>query len=790
MDNNSLEALELKKIISRVKELAATKIGREIISKLTPVSDLEYVRERLREVTVGCEIVREYGYPGFGGIKDVRETVKKAEKEMTLSVAEIIDVRDTLYGFGELRTFFNHIVDVADPELVASSYSLLTDKALQVKDLTPLKREINRCIDDYGEIKDSASTRLRSLRRKMEDLEDRIRQELEDIIRSSRYQSMLQDSLVTRRENRYVVPVKKEYRNTFSGIVHDHSASGMTVYMEPMAVVELNNTLREVKSEEEKEIERILQQLSYKIAGRVGEIISGLKICSLLDVVFARVKYSREIDGTAPELNDRGVVEIRGGRHPLLQEDPVPIDIQVGDDFTSLIITGPNTGGKTVSLKTVGLFVLMAECGLHLPADRGTNIATFEDVFADIGDEQSIEQNLSTFSSHMNNIRRFLREADDNSLVLLDELGAGTDPGEGAALGISILEKLKAGKVTTVATTHYSQLKSYAYNTEGVENASVEFDIETLKPTYRLIMGIPGGSNAFQIAQRLGIPEEIVIRAEEYIGEGELKVEEIISRINQDRRKYEELKYEMENKKSRVEKMEKKYQKRLQELEEKEEEIIREARREAKQLLRQARQKTKKMVRELKEKDYTHRSEVDRKATEITEGIKDLEEEFSRPEKDGEIDRKLEFEPGDRVRIRSAGQKGEVLEVNEENNELVIQAGIMKVTASVDDVVPAEVPEQEKEEMVKNYRVKKSQRVSPSLDLRGDRYEEAQRKLDKYLDDVFLAGINQVEIIHGKGSGALRKAVREVLEEHPHIPSYREGKPAEGGSGVTIVNVS
>ncbi|MFW5999476.1 MAG: endonuclease MutS2 [Halanaerobiaceae bacterium] len=790
MDKNSLEALELDKIISRVKNLAATDIGREIIDKLNPIADLEYVQARLREVTVGREIVREYGFPGFGGIKDIREIIKKVEREMSLTAEEIIAVRDTVYGFGELRNFFNHVVEDADPELVTSSYSLLTERALEIKALTPLKKEINRCIDDYGEIRDTASPRLNSLRRRMKDLEDKIRQELEGIVRSSRYQSMLQDTLVTRRENRYVVPVKKEYRNTFSGIVHDHSASGMTVYMEPMAVVELNNTLREVKSEEEAEIERILQQLSYKISGRSEEIISGLRICSLLDVVFARVKYSREIDGTAPALNDSGIIEIRGGRHPLLPEDPVPIDIEAGDDFTSLVITGPNTGGKTVSLKTVGLFVLMAECGLHLPADRGTNIAVFENVFADIGDEQSIEQNLSTFSSHMNNIRRFLRQADSNSLVLLDELGAGTDPREGAALGISILEELKAGGVTTVATTHYSQLKSYAYNTSGVENASVEFDIETLKPTYRLIMGIPGGSNAFQIALRLGLPEKIISRAEEYISEGELQVEDIISRINQDRRRYEELKLEMERKNSQVEKMKTEYEKRLHKLEKKEEEIIREARREAKQLVRQARERTKKMVRELKKKDFTQRPEIDRKATEITEEVKELENELSPDTEDKNESKKVDYQPGDRVRIRSVGQKGEILEVDEENNQLVIQAGVMQVTADMSDIVPAAVPDKEKEEMVKNYRLQKSQHVSPTLDLRGNRYEEAQRNLDKYLDDVFLAGIKEVEIIHGKGSGALRKAVREVLDDHPHVPSYREGKPVEGGSGVTIVSIS
>jgi len=492
--------------MNEVKSLADTLLGQKLISEIKPFKDSKYIEERLKEVSQAKRILEDYSRPPFGGIRDIRKSLKKTNKEMVLSISELIDIETTVGGFKNIRNFFNDITKDVDQRMIEREYNLIFEIGDKIDVFDDLQKEINRCIDYSGYVKDEASSKLKSLRMRSESIENQIRDRLDSITKSSKYQNMLQESIVTRRDNRYVVPVKKEYRNSFEGIVHDQSASGMTIFMEPMEVLKLNNELREVKEAEQREIQRILQKLSYMVASFSKEIKNSLQQTTILDMIFAKAKYSRKVNGTAPSLNDNGIIEIKEGRHPLLNEDPVPITINVGDGFKNLVITGPNTGGKTVSLKTVGLFVLMVQSGLHIPAEDGSLIGVFDKVFADIGDEQSIEQNLSTFSSHMNNINTYLEEADSKSLILLDELGAGTDPREGAALGIAILERLKSKNAITVATTHYSQLKSYAYSYPGVENASVEFDLESLKPTYKLIMGIPGGSNAFEIALRLGLP--------------------------------------------------------------------------------------------------------------------------------------------------------------------------------------------------------------------------------------------------------------------------------------------
>lgn len=792
MDQHTLDVLEFGKIVDQLKDYAETNIGREILINIGPVKNINYVRESLKEVTTAKELLKEFGRPPFGGIRDLREILKKPEKEMVLSTDEISRIYSSLVGFGNLKDYFNNIIEETDPELINNLYSIIIDKAERIEVLKGLEREIENTIDEYGEVKDSASSRLKSLRRKKDKIEGQIRDKLESIVRGNKYQTMLQDSLITRRENRYVVPVKKEYRNSFSGIVHDQSSSGMTIFMEPMSVVKLNNRLREVKSEEESEIYRILQQLTQKIQKMISPIKNNLKLSSVLDVAFARARYSDKIGGIAPEINQDGEINIKQGRHPLLQNEPVPIDVEVGDDFNTLVITGPNTGGKTVSLKTIGLFILMTEAGLHIPADRGTSISIFQKVFADIGDEQSIEQNLSTFSSHMNKIKRFLKQAGESTLVLLDELGVGTDPREGAALGIAILEQLKDNNVTTVATTHYSQLKSYAYSTSGVENASVEFDLETLRPTYRLIMGVPGGSNAFEIALRLGLPEHLIEQAKGLTDEGELQVESIISDLNKQRKKYENMNKELDSEKRKVERLKDEYEEKLNRMEDKEERVIEKAHQKAEEIVNKTKKKSKRIIKDLKESDYTSRPEVDRKATSTHEKIKNLDKEVE-DDKDNKDETKQEIDKsikkGDLVRVMSLGQKGEVLEINEAKEEATIQAGAMKVTASLEDLSKAETQDVKKDEMVKKYKVKKSESISPRIDIRGERYEDAQRKVDKYLDDAFLAGFKKLEIVHGKGTGALREAVSEMLDNHSHVKSYRLGRQKEGGSGVTIVTL-
>lgn len=788
MHKHSIEVLELEKIMKDVEEQADTFLGQKVISEINPVKNLDYIKERLQEVTQAKKIYNDYSKPPFGGIRDVREYLKKADKEIVLSISELIDIESTVGAFKNIRKFFNEIKENSDKRIIEREYNIIFEIGDEIDVFADLQSEINRCIDYTGVVKDEASPKLKSLRNRLKSIENKVRDQLERITKSSKYQDMLQESLVTRRENRYVVPVKKEYRNSFDGIVHDQSSSGMTIFMEPMEVVKLNNELREVKEEEEREIYRILQQLSYLVADFSKEIKDSLKNVTVLDQIFAKAKYSAMVDGSAPSLNDQGIIKINNGRHPLLKEDPVPISIEVGDGFNNLVITGPNTGGKTVSLKTVGLFVLMVQSGLHIPADEDSLIAVFNKVFADIGDEQSIEQNLSTFSSHMNNIRNYLEAADSKSLVLLDELGAGTDPREGAALGISILEKLKTKNAITIATTHYSQLKSYAYSFPEVQNASVEFDLESLKPTYKLIMGVPGGSNAFEIALRLGLPEEIVDEARKLIDKKELEVENIIKELNNERKRYQELREEAEYKHQQVSKMKEEYEEKMASFKKEKEEIIKEAKKEAKKIIKDAEKKSKRIIRNLKEKSEATRPELDRKATEINKSLKDFKNklEIEKEEKEKESDQ--EIKKGMTVRIRNLGKKGRVVDI--EGDKAIVEAGVMKINADKSDLIPIEMPEVEQDRLVKKYRVKKNQNTTNSIDLRGMRYDDAQRKLDKYLDDVRLAGYNTVEVIHGKGTGALRKAVEEVLEGNSLVEDYRYGKQSEGGMGVTIVSLS
>lgn len=790
MKEHSLEVLEYHKIINMTAERAATKIGKEIVKNLEPVSNKDYIKERLAEVTALKSMISEFSTPPFGGIRDIREDLKKAAKGSVLSTDAISRVRSTLRGVSEMMRYLSSIKSDLDPRIIEREYQIIYELTSDLKTRPALAREIDRCINEYGEVADDASAKLKSLRGKMDSIENSIRDKLDSIIKSKHYQDMLQESIVTRRENRYVVPVKQEQRNNFDGIVHGQSASGLTLFMEPMAVVRLNNELREVKAKESAEIQRILQVLSSKIAQDEEIIKTDLMIMTRLDSIAAAAKFSLDYDCNQAEINEKGIIELNQARHPLLKEDPVPIDLHLGDDISTLVITGPNTGGKTVALKTVGLLTMMTQTGLHIPAAANSTVAVFKNIFADIGDEQSIEQSLSTFSSHMHRIREFLAESDSSTLVLMDELGVGTDPEEGAALGISILEKLQQKNAITIATTHYSQLKSYAYTTDKVENASVEFDIETLKPTYKLIMGVPGGSNAFEIALRLGIPREIIDRARTLLSEEEIKVEDIINELNQERNRYQRLRQEMEEFRNREKELKEKYEKMIEEQQQKHEKEMEAARQEAEEIVAETKKEAKRIISNLKEKDYTQRSEVDRAQTSANQELKELsqilESEKEKAEEETPADK---FSVGDEVRVRSIGRKGEITDIDQDKKEAQIQAGIMKVTASLGDLVKVDIPEDNKDEMLKKYKVKKSQHVSPKLDLRGERYEAAQYKVDKYLDDAFLAGLNEVEIVHGKGTGALREAVEEILEKSSHVEDYRLGRQREGGSGVTIVKI-
>jgi DNA mismatch repair protein MutS2 len=732
LKEHSLEVLEYKKIIKMTADRAATNIGQEIVNNLKPVNNADYIQERLAEVTAMKSMIAEFSTPPFGGVRDIRDDLKKAAKGSVLSTDAISRVRSTLRGVSELQRYLESIKADLDPRIVEREYQLIYDLCSDLQNRPGLAREIDRCINEYGELADDASAKLKSLRSKMDSIENSIRDKLDSIIKSNHYQDMLQENIVTRRENRYVVPVKQEQRNNFDGIVHGQSASGLTLFMEPMAVVRLNNELREVRAKESAEIQRILQMLSSKIAQDEKIIKRDLMIITRLDSIAAAAKFSLDFECNAPEINEKGLIELNQARHPLLKEDPVPIDLKLGDDITTLVITGPNTGGKTVALKTVGLLTLMTQTGLHIPAAANSTVAVFKKIFADIGDEQSIEQSLSTFSSHMHRIREFLAESDDSTLVLMDELGVGTDPEEGAALGISILEKLQQKNAVTIATTHYSQLKSYAYTTDEVENASVEFDIETLKPTYKLIMGVPGGSNAFEIALRLGIPQEIIDRARTLLSDESIKVEDIINELNQERNRYQKLREEMEELRDHEKKLKEKYEKMIEEQQQKHEKEMKAAREEAEAIVEETKKETKRIISNLKSKDFTQRSEVDRAQTSANQNLKELSEILeAENEKEKEKIDADEFKEGDQVRVRSIGRKGEITSIDRDKKEAQIQAGIMQVTASLADLVKVDIPDDSEEKQLKNYRVKKAQHVSPKLDLRGERYEAAQYKVDK-----------------------------------------------------------
>ena len=795
MHHPSLEVLEFNKIKEMVAEQARTYPGKDKVRALVPFKYKDQVQYKLQEAGQAAALIEELGRPPLLCPEAIPAILERANKEIVLQISEISKVERLIRSTGNTLGYFKELKDLE--EKYKSGDNLIIDGPLlkyaeNLERQSGLLNEINKIIDENNEIKDTASNKLKNIRNNIDSTENQIRNKLDSIIRDTGRQKMLQDTIVTRRENRFVVPVKQEYKNTFSGIIHDQSSSGLTVFMEPVEVVKLNNNLRELQQDEKAEIHRILRELTLKIAACYRPLKKNFSILVKVDEIFARGGFLNEYAGTVPAVNKSGYIKIVQGRHPLLGDQAVPIDIHVGGKFRTLLITGPNTGGKTVALKTLGLFVSLAGSGIPVPADDGTRISIFDSVFADIGDEQSIEQNLSTFSSHMNKINMFLTEAGPNSLVLLDEIGAGTDPREGAALGIALLDEFKAKNAVTVATTHYSQLKSYAYSNEGVENASVEFDLESLSPTYRLIMGVPGGSNAFEIALRLGLPDKIIKEARTLLDEDELVVEEIIADLNDKRRYYEEKNLELEKLESRLEKEKEELEKDKEKLAKDKKNILEETREQARRELRQAQAKAKRILSELKNKDFANRPEVDRLETEINQEIKGMEEKFKaeRSEdkgKDKEVSH--DFQPGEEVRINSLAQTGEIIELDDSKKEATVQAGIMQVTVDQSDLSPTPDDEEENNKTFKKYKVKKNKSVSNSLDIRGKRYEEAQQIVDKYLDDAFLAGLTEVEIIHGKGSGALREAVAELLEDSPHVKSFRTGGEGEGGLGVTIVKI-
>lgn len=784
MNERTLRVLEFDKILQKIENYAGSARGKELVRELKPSTDFSWIKDALQETTEAVRLLVEGERIPLGGIFDIRSSVKRAALGGILAPAELLEIGSTMRASRLMREYIGSHQE---------SVEILADWGLRLGSFGWIERELERCIGPEGEILDSASPKLHSLRSQMKVLQNRVRDKLDSMIHSSENSKYLQDLIVTVRNDRYVIPVKQEYRSLFPGIVHDQSASGATLFIEPMAVVELNNQLRIVEAGEADEIQRILGEFSEKIKSISNELLTSTDILARFDLVFAKGRYSLDIQGVEAELNQDGILEIYKGRHPLLTGKVVPITVTLGNDYDTLVITGPNTGGKTVTLKTVGLLTLMAQSGLHIPASSGSKIAVFNEVFCDIGDEQSIEQSLSTFSSHLTQIVKIMAAVSGKDcLVLLDELGAGTDPSEGAALAMSILTDLHRLGVRTVATTHYSELKAFAYKTEGIENASVEFDIETLRPTYHLITGLPGSSQAFEIASKLGLPEHLITQARSYISAETAQVEEMLRQIENDHRKAREDRRVSEEARAKGESYRKQYESELTKFQHQKEELIRQAKAEAREILIEARRESENLLRQLREASKEEvNAIVNESRQRLTEGIAKLEEKPVKPVRQPQKQDRALFKPGSRVRAISLNQTGTVLEVNDDG--LLVQLGILKASLPFNDLELIE--ESTTVKSSKPLRktgatgLETAQTISTEISLRGLTVDEALYQLEKYIDQAVLAGLHKFRVIHGKGTGALRQAVQRYLRENPVVLSATFAEQNEGGLGATVVEL-
>lgn len=803
MEERTLRVLEYGKVLELLADKTSSSLGRELAEGLQPSDDPVIIKEMLGEVSE-CRALREMGDQiPLGGIHDVREAVKRADAGGILVAEVLIHISSTLRASRQIAAFFAQRKERTP---------LLSDWAQGIGDFRQLERAIDAAIGPGGEVQDSASPELGRIRAQIRTYQNRLKDKLDSMVRSSEMQRYLQENLVTMRNDRYVLPVKQEYKAMVPGIVHDQSSSGATLFIEPMAVVELNNQLRQLDAAEQEEIRRILAELSAAVGSRAPEIRATISILAHLDFVNAKAKLAEDMRAEEPEIADGAQITLVGARHPLLKGAVVPIDLELGRSFDTLVITGPNTGGKTVTLKTVGLLTLMAQSGLHVPARTGTSLSVFNQIYSDIGDEQSIEQSLSTFSSHMTHIVDILaKSGGSDTLVLLDELGAGTDPTEGAALAMAILQHLHQKGVRTVATTHYAELKTFAYTTPGLQNASVEFDVETLRPTYRLILGTPGRSNAFEIAKRLGLPDELVDQARGMLSSEYNTMEELIENIHQDARMAREDRMNADRLKMEYSRLVAVMAEKERRLESEKEAILRQAREKARQVIDLSRKEVEELIRLLKSEAEEKR--LDEAAKTARTALNELRDNIERELGDhGDADAKnkpkavpKDLKPGENVRAVNLGREGIVLSIDYDNNQALVQFGIMKVNIALDEIERLDQKKDKGKGRDKSGGAEKARSssaggtktaaletskalsISTELDLRGLTAEEALQIVDKYLDDALLAGIPRARIIHGKGTGALRTAVIAYLREHSAVKSFRAGETGEGGSGVTVV---
>lgn len=788
MNQKALRTLEYHKIIEQLTEAAGSTLGKEVCRNLVPSVNLSEIQTWQRETSDALSRIYQKGSLSFSGVYDVRGSLKRLEIGSILGIDELLRLCKLLETCARVKAFSRRETDEEGRDTLDDMFEALMP-------LTPLSAEIRRCIVSEDEISDDASPKLRQIRRSMKQTNDKIHSQLASMVNGSA-RTYLQDAVVTMRQGRYCIPVKAEHRSQVPGMIHDQSSTGSTLFVEPMAVVKLNNDLRELELREEQEIEVILSNLSDQAAENREVIEDNLSLLTQLDVIFARAQLSKSYNGSEPRFNEEGRIRIKKGRHPLLDKKKVvPIDIHLGKDFDLLIITGPNTGGKTVSLKTVGLFTLMGQAGLHIPAFDGSELALFHEVFADIGDEQSIEQSLSTFSSHMTNIVSILGQANERSLVLFDELGAGTDPTEGAALAISILSTLHRRGIRTMATTHYSELKVFALSTPGVENGSCEFNVETLRPTYRLLIGIPGKSNAFAISSKLGLPDEIIEEAKTHLSEQDESFEDLISDLEHSRVTIEQEREEIERYRKEIRTLKDRLQQKQEKLDTNREAILRRANEEALKILEEAKEYADTTIKNLNKlgKANSSAKELERERTRLREKMTGVEKNLTLK---NEKKAKKEIKPqqlkiGDSVKVLSLNLKGTVSTLPNAKGDLFVQMGILRSQVNVRDLELLDEPSITAPGYHKTgggkIKMSKSASVSTEINLLGKTVDEAIAELDKYLDDAYLAHIPSVRIVHGKGTGALRKGVHNFLRRHKYVSSYRLGEFGEGDAGVTIV---
>lgn len=786
MNNKALKTLEYNKITDRLASHASSEPGIKLCRELQPMMDMDEINSALKQTSDAVSRIFRHGSISFAGLKDIRPLTKALEVGSALGMSELLDICSLLKVAAGARRY-----GVSEDEAADSLSGLFN----VIYDIADVRREIERCILSEDEIADDASAELKNIRRQMRICTERIRTELNSMLNGSD-RTYLQEAVITTRGGRYCIPVKAEYKSQVPGMVHDQSKAGSTFFIEPMSVVRLNNEIREYEVKESEEIAKILASLSAMAGNYTAELDADYDILSQLDFIFAKAKLSFEYKGSEPIMNTRGYINIRKGRHPLIDSRKVvPIDVSIGDEYSELIITGPNTGGKTVTLKTIGLFSLLGQSGLHIPAADNSELTVFNDIFADIGDEQSIEQSLSTFSSHMKNIIEILAKADSNSLVLFDELCAGTDPTEGAALAISILTSLHKLRVTTVATTHYSELKIFALSTEGVQNACCEFDVATLAPTYRLLIGIPGKSNAFAISGKLGLPQYIIDDAKESLASEDVAFEDVISDLEKSRVTIEREKLELEEYKKEVEDLKNQLKAKNERLDERSDNILQKAREEASAILREAKETADDAIRKLNKANAAGMSvtELEKQRQRIKDNINKVDKgRVLKAQAPARQHKASDFHIGDRVHVASLNLDGTVHTLPNQKGELNVTIGIMNYNVNMSDLTIIEEASEmrklkQKSSGIGKLKMNKTASISPEINLIGMTSDEAIMTLDKYLDDAFLSHISPVRIVHGKGSGILRNAVHNYLKRQKHVKSFRLGSFGEGDYGVTIV---